>query len=134
MMCNDFGQYSPLDSPELLHFALKWTPRMIVVGLAGYYSLGFAYDQGIMAAIDRQAIRILRHSMGYVGVGAFMPTFQWYSAWGVRITAAMGAALIYDLVEKITRSIFALFPAHFAEEAPLTPVPFDVSPQHQDRQ
>jgi hypothetical protein len=96
-----------LDFSELFQFALKWTPRAIVAGLAGYYCLGFAYEIGLMARIDALAIRILRSSLGYVGVGAFMPTFQWYSAWGVRIVAALGAGLLYDLSEKVVRAVYS---------------------------
>lgn len=101
-MFNNINQYAP--SPpfhEWFHFALKWTPRAIVAGLAGYYCLGAAYDMGVMAAIDRIAIRILRPSLGYMGMAAFMPTFQWYSAWGVRVLSAISAGLLYDLLERI---------------------------------
>ena len=92
---------SPASSHQWLQFAIKWTPRTVIPFLAGYYSLGIAYDTGLMAKIDRIAIRILRPSLGYMGVGAFMPTFQWYSAWGIRVTAALGASLLYDLAERI---------------------------------
>lgn len=63
-------------------FLMTWTPRVIVAAIAGYYSLGIAYEMGIMAAIDQVAISVLKDSVGYAGLGAVMPTFQWYSAWG----------------------------------------------------
>lgn len=91
------------------YFTLKWTPRLLVAGLAGFYSLGVAYDLGLMAAIDQLAIRILKHQVGYVGLGAAMPTVQWYAAWGVRMTAAIGAGLLYDFIERIVKTILAYF-------------------------
>lgn len=78
-------------------FLLTWTPRLIFAAVAGYYSLGIAYDVGLMAAVDRVAIDILKNIVGYAGIGAVMPTFQWYAAWGVRVTAAAGGAAIWDL-------------------------------------
>lgn len=89
---------SPIDFAQ---FLLRWTPRTIIAGFAGYYSLGMAYDRGLMAAIDRVAIQVFRHFLGYAGMGAIMPTFQWYSAWGVRIVAALAAGLLYDLTERM---------------------------------
>ncbi len=80
--------------------ALHWTPRTCVAGAAGFYSLGLAYEKGVMAAIDRIAIQLLRHHVGYIGLGAIMPTFQWYSAWGVRLTAALMAGITYDIAER----------------------------------
>lgn len=50
-----------------------------------------------MAAIDKIAIGILKKSVGYVGIGALMPTVQWYSSIGVRITMAAAGSLAYDL-------------------------------------
>lgn len=88
-------------SHDFFLFALRWTPRALIAGVAGYYSLGVAYDKGVMAAIDRVAIRAFRHFWGYAGIGAFMPTFQWYSAWGVRIISALAAGILYDLAERI---------------------------------
>lgn len=81
-------------------FLLKWTPRLCVVTLAGYYGLGVAYEIGLMALIDRVAIRILKHFLGYAGIGAFMPSVQWYGAWGARLTIALFAGLIYDFLER----------------------------------
>jgi hypothetical protein len=83
-----------------------WTPPLIVGGFAGYYSLGFAYEKGVMAEIDRIAIRILRHKVGYVGLGVVMPTFQWYTAWGVRVTAAAIAAGVCTGVIKIGSFVY----------------------------
>ena len=80
---------------------LKWTPRVIVCVVTGYYSLGIAYDTGLMAEIDRIAIPILKNWVGYAGLGAIMPTFQWYAAWAVRVIAAAIAGLIYDLLERL---------------------------------
>lgn len=97
----------PSDLGDVFKFALKWTPRAIVAGAAGYYCLGIAYDMGVMAAIDRTAIRILRPSLGYIGMAAFMPTFQWYAAWGLRTVAAIAAGLLYDLAERVLRAAFA---------------------------
>lgn len=95
----------------LVHFTLRWTPRTIVAGVSGYYCLGIAYEVGIMAAIDRIGIRILRPSLGYMAIAAVMPTFQWYSAWGVRVCFGLTATLIYYLIEKILGFIYStLFP------------------------
>ena len=87
-------------------FLLTWTPRVLVAAFAGYYSLGVAYDMGIMASIDSIAIPILRDSVGYAGLGAAMPSFQWYSAWAVRTVAAAGAGLVYDLVERLVVYVY----------------------------
>src|SRR6202030_3659505 len=100
-MGNELSKLSPpppSSSKKVFYFALKWTPRTIIAGFAGYYSLGVAYERGIMAAIDRIAIRILYHFVGYAGIGALMPTIQWYAAWGVRIAAAFTTTLLYDLI------------------------------------
>ena len=83
-------------------FLIKWTPRAAAALIGGYYGLGIAYDLGLMALIDKVAIQILKHWVGYAGVGALMPTVQWYSAWSVRIVLGVGAELIYDLFEKAT--------------------------------
>ena len=91
---------------QTIQLLWTWTPRILVAGVAGYYGLGVAYEVGIMAAIDRVAISILRDSVGYAGIGAAMPTFQWYSAWAVRSVAAAGAGLIYDLLERLTIFVF----------------------------
>jgi hypothetical protein len=119
----NLGHHTPhiYDNNNFLNFILKWTPRTIVAGLAGYYSLGLAYDQGLMASIDRIAIRILRHFMGYVGIGGFMPTFQWYSAWGLRMLAAIGAGLLYDLAERIICASYQIFFRRPREEVILFP-------------
>ena len=80
---------------------VTWTPRLVVGASVGYYSLGVAYDLGVMAAVDKVAIYILKNTTGYLGVGAMMPTIQWYSAWAVRSVAALAGSLLYDLGEKI---------------------------------
>jgi hypothetical protein len=92
------------------YFLLTWTPRILIAGIIGYYSLGIAYDWGIMAAIDRVAISILRDTVGYVGIGVFMPTIQWYAAWSVQVISAACAGLLYDLVERLT--VFILSRLH----------------------
>lgn len=92
-------------------FVVKWGPRTIVAALAAYYALGFAYALGLMAAVDRIAIACLKRAVGYAGIGALMPTFQWYAAWCMRIAAAAIAGLLYDLAEKAARLIYCkLFP------------------------
>ncbi len=88
-------------SSQASEFFFKWGPRVLVAAIAGYYSLGIAYEWGIMASIDKIAIPILKNSVGYAGIGAVMPTFQWYSAWGVRTVSAFGAGLIYDVGERV---------------------------------
>lgn len=87
-------------------FILKWTPRLVVAGFAGYYSLGLAYEYGIMAAVDRLAISLFKHFVGTAGIGAAMPSFQWYASWGVRITAIAGAEILYDLGEKAINYLY----------------------------
>jgi len=103
--------------------ALRWTPRAIMAGLGGYYSLGIAYDHGVMAALDRVAIALFRRTMGHVGMGAFMPTFQWYSAWGVRFIAAIGAGILYDLAERTVFAAAYCLRNRALQERPLTPAP-----------
>jgi len=112
-------------SPEKVkQFIFKWTPRAIAAAVGGYYALGVAYHLGLMALIDRVAIAALRQVVGYAGIGAIMPTFQWYAAWGVRIAAAAGAGLIYDVVEKaVSRCYRGLFP-HPAPVSVLIPPSF----------
>lgn len=94
-------QPSTFSFESFKQFAIKAGPRAIVAGIAGYYSLGIAYEQGLMAEIDKIAIIVLKNWVGYAGIGALMPTFQWYAAWGVRIMAAAFAAIIYDLIERV---------------------------------
>ncbi len=88
-------------SSQASQFFFKWGPRVLVAAIAGYYSSGIAYEWGIMASIDKIAIPILKNSVGYAGIGAVMPTFQWYSAWGVRTVSAAAAGLLYDLGERL---------------------------------
>jgi hypothetical protein len=90
-----------LNVEETKQFLFKWTPRALVVGIGAYYGLGIAYEIGLMAAIDKIAIGILKKSVGYVGIGALMPTVQWYSSIGVRIAMGTAAALGYDLCLRI---------------------------------
>ncbi len=106
---------------RISHFALRWTPRLIVMGFVGYYSLGVAYEKGIMAAIDRVAIRILRHYVGYAGLGALMPTFQWYAAWSVRALAVIGAGLLYDLIERIILYIVTILRGRHERQMKIMP-------------
>lgn len=86
-------------------FLLTWTPRAIAVGVGGYYGLGLAYSSGLMAAIDKLAIPIIQHQLGYIGLGAIMPTFQWYAAWSARITFGALFALLYNIIERIILAI-----------------------------
>jgi hypothetical protein len=88
------------------NFLFTLTPRLIVAAIAGYYSLGVAYEMGMMASIDRVAIIVLKDLVGYAGIGAAMPTFQWYSAWAVRVVAAAGAGLLYDIFERSTICVY----------------------------
>jgi len=87
-------------SENIKTFLIKWTPRAIAVTLGGYYGLGVAYEMGLMALIDQLAIPIIKHFLGYAGVGALMPTVQWYSAWGARIAIGIATGVLYDLLEK----------------------------------
>ncbi len=91
-------EWSHKDAAE---FLLKWAPRALAIGCGGYFGLGVAYELGLMAAIDRVAISILKQWVGYIGIGALMPTVQWYSALAVRCGMAAAAALIYNIVERI---------------------------------
>lgn len=93
--------------PPFIDTFLKATPRLAVAGFAGYYSLGILYSIGFMERMDRIALAIIKHFVGYAGIGGVMPTYQWYAAYGVRIVSALAAALIYDLIERI-----ALFAYH----------------------
>lgn len=97
------------DIDSLKRSFFKWTPRALVAGIAGYYSLGYAYQYGIMAKIDRVAIPILIKSVGTMGLGAAMPRFQWYSAWGVRMASALGAGLIYDIFDRCISAVYKKF-------------------------
>lgn len=104
---------SSFPSPQKIkQFILKWTPRAIAAGIGGYYALGIAYHFGLMAAIDKIAIAIIREFAGYAGVGALMPTFQWYAAWGVRILAASGAGFLYDRIERVALCCYNKFFPH----------------------
>lgn len=89
-------------SPQggIKEFIIKWTPRAAAVAIGGYYGLGIAYEWGLMASIDQFAIQVIKHFAGYAGVGALMPTAQWYAALGVRVTIGIVAGVIYDLTER----------------------------------
>lgn len=87
-------------SNQVSEFLIHWTPRAVTAAIGGYYGLGIAYELGIMAAIDAIAIQTLKHFVGYAGIGALMPTAQWYSAWGVRIAIGLIAGFAYDLAER----------------------------------
>ena len=93
----------PSSSENALHFVVKWTPRALAVAIGGYYGLGIAYELGLMALIDRVALRAVKHFFGYTGIGALMPTVQWYAAWGARIAIGVGTGLLYDLAEKCVK-------------------------------
>lgn len=81
-------------------FILRWPPRVIVMSAAGFYSLGYAYEIGLMARIDREAIKILIPRVGYIGLGASMPVVQKYSAWTIRALSALLAGIVYDVSER----------------------------------
>jgi len=91
-------------------FALKWTPRIIAVGIGGYYGLGLAYELGIMATIDKIAIVIFKSIVGRAGIGVFMPTFQWYSAVFIRGAAAICSGIIYEISNRIFIRCLAVRP------------------------
>lgn len=111
---------------DLSRQVIHWTPRTCAAGAAGFYSLGIAYEKGLMAAIDRIAIQLLRYHVGYMGLGAIMPTFQWYSAWGVRLSAALLAGLAYDITERIVLYTIRNFidPSHSLPAERRAPPPF----------
>ncbi len=118
------------------NFAFRWTPRIVVSTVAGYYSLGVAYERGVMALIDRVAIQILLPRVGYLGLGAVMPTVQWYAAWAVRIAVTIAVALLYDLCERMLIAAYRRFCApspknQVIEEltTKLTPAPATVIPK-----
>ena len=94
-------QESKYSFPQAKQFIFRWTPRAFVACIGGYYSLGVAYEYGIMASIDKIAIPIIKNHVGYIGLGAAMPTFQWYSAWAVRVSAAVTSSFLYDLTLRI---------------------------------
>ena len=116
-----------LGQDNLVTRACKTCPQIIFATLAGYYSLGLAYSTGLMSKIDKIAIHIMRsNNMGYIAIGAAMPTVQWYAALLVRLAAAASAALIYVAALK-TITVASLFIYHKyrqyrerMEELPLT--------------
>lgn len=96
MLCN-------ITPESAKNFAVKWTPRLLVTAFVAYHILGVAYAVGLMAAIDRIAIPIIKAMVGYAGLGATMPVFQWYSALAVQVTGGVFAGIIYDQIEKVFR-------------------------------
>jgi len=98
---------SPLNFQKTQQFLFEWTPRAIAIGMGAYYGLGVAYEMGLMAAIDQIAIGILKKSVGYAGIGAFMPTVQWYSSLTVRIGMAAMAGLAYDVTRIALSGIYS---------------------------
>lgn len=94
------------------------TPRIAVAALTGFYILGYAYANGWMMAIDQIAIKVMRHyDMGYIAIGAIMPTIQWYAAWSVRLVAGLIAGLTYDFLERILMISFSFFTPDNAKES-----------------
>lgn len=89
----------------------RLTPRIIVAGAVGYYVLGYAYMNGYMADIDKFAMLVMSKylSMGYMAIGALMPTVQWYAAWGVRVSCGLAAGLAYDVMERVVISSGSFF-------------------------
>lgn len=85
---------------EVERFFWRWTPQVLFACCVGYWSVGIAYELGIMASLDKVAIYFLKQHVGTIGVGALMPQFQWYSAWAVRTVAAAGAMIFYNLSER----------------------------------
>ncbi len=121
-MFNDFNLPSRNDFSD---FAIKWTPRVIVtvaIGCCGYYSLGWAYQVGLMARIDQIAIRILLPQVGYIGLGAMMPTVQWYSAWSVRAVVVVSITFIYGQCEKVSIAAYRYFQSKNAPIAAPDPI------------
>lgn len=106
-----------IESSDFLQFATKWTPRVIAASLGGYYGLGIAYATGLMALIDRVAISTIQHFLGYAGIGALMPTVQWYSAWAARFVIGFTVGLIYDVLERALKYCIEGTNNYFAQRA-----------------
>lgn len=100
---------APSLGEQAASFVIKWGPRAIAVAVGGYYGLGIAYELGLMALIDQVAIQIIKHFLGYAGIGALMPTVQWYGAWAVQIAIGLGTGLLYDLAERCAMHYLARF-------------------------
>ena len=96
------------DTEKVMTFVVKWTPRAIAIAVGGYYGLGIAYEMGLMALIDQVAIRVIKHFVGYAGIGALMPTVQWYSAWAARIAIGLVTGLLYDLTERTVKACWTM--------------------------
>lgn len=97
-----------LSFKQLTKFAVIYGPRLIILGLVGYASLGFCYHIGLIGYITELAIPIIKNQVGYIGLGAVMPTFQWYLAWGVRVVSVILAECILESAWFLCRTI-----AHF---------------------
>ncbi len=54
-----------------------------------------------MTQISNIAIPIIRAQVGIFGLGAVMPYFQWYAAWGVRIASAFTFTALFHLIQKV---------------------------------
>lgn len=83
--------------------------RTLVAGAAGYYVLGFAYQTGLMAKVDRLVLDAFFPSVGYFGVGLVMPEVQRRSSLIVRVSAACLAGVLYDILERIFFAVFRFF-------------------------
>jgi hypothetical protein len=102
-----------------LALTISWrSPQVLFAAVAGYCSLGMAYESGLMAAIDKVAIKVLIKHVGYIGLGAAMPAFQWYAAWGIRVVACVIAAALYELCLRIVSACY-----HRWKPSPQKPLP-----------
>ena len=82
-------------------FSAKWGCRALAAGFTGYYSLGYAYRIGLMAAIDRIAISLIVKRVGYAGLGAAMPWVQRCAAHAVYLIGASAGACMYEKLKNI---------------------------------
>jgi hypothetical protein len=86
-------------------------PPVILGTLSGYYSLGFAYEIGLMHQIDLLAIPLLRSLAGRMAIGALMPLVQWYSAYVVQIGTGLTVGFLYLALEwTACRIYFKIYP------------------------
>lgn len=104
---NITGQ-NPTISDNIIKILCDWGPTAVITCVAGYYGLGIAYDLGVMARIDQIAIPILKNWFGYAGLGAIMPTFQWYAAWAVRLCCGAIAGFICKVMQMALVYIWGL--------------------------
>ena len=98
-----------LNSDFFYNLVANW--GFVTVGsfVGGLYGLGFCYKLGVMARIDQIAMPILINWFGYAGLGAIMPTFQWYSAAAVRFCCAAVAGAVCLLIQKIACYLWGVF-------------------------